>query len=122
TLEPAELAHAAIEVAKNHDAAITQIIGDDLLVNNYPTIHAVERASPRVPRLIDLHWGEMSHPKITLIGKGVCFDSGGLDIKTASGMLLMKKDMCGAAHALALAQMIMTAKLPVRLRMLIPAV
>ncbi len=119
---PAELAHAAVELAKHHNAAIVQIIGDDLLKNNYPTIHAVGRASPRVPRLIDLRWGDMSHPKITLVGKGVCFDSGGLDLKTASGMLLMKKDMAGAAHALGLAQMIMQANLPVRLRVLIPAV
>jgi leucyl aminopeptidase len=85
-------------------------------------IHAVGKASPRVPRLIDFSWGSARAPKLTLVGKGVCFDTGGLDIKPASGMLTMKKDMGGAANVLGLAQMIMSAKLPVRLRVLIPAV
>src|SRR4051812_20574159 len=87
----------------------------------FPAVHAVGRASVRPPRLIDLRWGRTG-PKISLVGKGVCFDSGGLDIKSASNMKLMKKDMGGAAHVLGLAQMVMAAQLPVRLRMLIPAV
>jgi len=92
------------------------------LTQNFPLIHAVGMASHRAPRLIDLSWGDPGHPKVTLVGKGVCFDSGGLDIKPPSGMLLMKKDMGGAANVLALAQMVMDAKLKVRLRVLIPAV
>lgn len=119
---PEELAQAAMVIADQHQAKVTQIIGDELLTQNYPAIHAVGRASSRAPRLIDMCWGDVKHPKITLVGKGVCFDSGGLDLKSASNMLLMKKDMGGAAHALGLAQMIMTAQLPVRLRVLIPAV
>jgi leucyl aminopeptidase len=93
-----------------------------LLKQNFPLIHAVGRASPRAPRLIELRWGNASHPKVTLVGKGVCFDSGGLDIKPSSAMLIMKKDMGGAASVLALAHMIMDAKLKVSLRVLIPAV
>src|SRR5690606_16099442 len=100
--------------------AITE--GDALLEKNFPMIHAVGRAGAIAPRLIDLSWGKASDPKITLVGKGVCFDTGGLDIKPASGMLLMKKDMGGAANVLGLASMIMDAQLPVRLRVLIPAV
>src|SRR5690606_4407206 len=95
---------------------------DDLLRENLPLIHAVGKASTRAPRLIDLTWGDQNHPRITLVGKGVCFDTGGLDLKPSSAMLIMKKDMGGAANVLALAQMIMSAKLPVRLRVLIPAV
>lgn len=119
---PAELAQTVVDVGRDYDATVTQLIGDDLLKNNYPTIHAVGRGSKREPRLIDLNWGEIDAPKITLVGKGVCFDSGGYDIKTAAGMILMKKDMGGAAHALGLARLIMAEKLPVRLRVLIPAV
>ena len=119
---PQELAAAADEIAKEHGAKITQIIGDDLLKKNYPAIHRVGRASAHKPRLIDIHWGKETQPKITLVGKGVTFDTGGLDIKPSSGMYLMKKDMGGAACVLALASMIMGAKLPVRLRVLIPAV
>jgi leucyl aminopeptidase len=119
---PAELADAAKKLAHQFNAEVTQIVGKDLLEKNYPTIYAVGRASSREPRLIDLRWGEKSFPKITLIGKGVCFDSGGLDIKNSSSMFLMKKDMGGAAHALGLAQMIMSANLSVNLRVLIPAV
>ena len=89
---------------------------------NFPLIHAVGMASTRAPRLIDLSWGDPAHPKVTLVGKGVCFDTGGLDLKPSSGMLIMKKDMGGAANVLALAQMVMDAKLKVRLRVLIPAV
>ena len=98
------------------------ITGDALLKSNYPLIHAVGRASPREPRLIDFTWGNERHPKVTLVGKGVCFDTGGLDLKNSSGMLTMKKDMGGAACVLGLARTIMDAKLPVRLRVMIPAV
>src|SRR5262249_29049688 len=118
---PAELAQAAEQVARRHGAKIAVTVGEALLAGNYPAIHAVGRASARAPRLIDLRWGEKG-PRVTLVGKGVCFDSGGLDIKSAANMKLMKKDMGGAAHMLALAQMIMAAALPVRLRLLIPAV
>jgi leucyl aminopeptidase len=98
------------------------IVGERLLAENYPTIHAVGRASLRAPRLVDIVWGEESAPKVTLVGKGVCFDSGGLDLKPSSGMRLMKKDMGGAAILLGLAQAIMAARLPVRLRVLLPLV
>ncbi|HYD30719.1 MAG TPA: leucyl aminopeptidase family protein, partial [Azospirillaceae bacterium] len=119
---PAELAEAARTLGGEFGAAVTVIAGDDLLEKNYPAIHTVGRGSVREPRLIDITWGRETDPKVTLVGKGVCFDSGGLDIKPSSGMLLMKKDMGGAAHALGLARMIMMAGLPVRLRVLIPAV
>jgi leucyl aminopeptidase len=119
---PAELAAAATAVAKAHKAKIRVIVGDDLLAQNYPAIHMVGRASVRAPRLVDITWGNAKDPKVTLIGKGVCFDSGGLDLKPSSGMKLMKKDMAGAAQALALGQMVMAAGLPVRLRVLLPAV
>src|SRR4029079_2050756 len=97
------------------------IVGDDLLKKNYPAVHAVGRAAARPPHLIDLGWGN-SGPRLVLVGKGVCFDSGGLDLKPSSAMLMMKKDMGGAALMLALAQAIMDAKLPVQLHLLIPAV
>jgi leucyl aminopeptidase len=119
---PDELEAAARTLAAKHGASIKATIGDDLLRDNFPLIHAVGRAAARAPRLIDLNWGEASHPRVTLVGKGVCFDTGGLDIKPESGMLNMKKDMGGAATALALAHMIMARGLPVRLRVLIPAV
>jgi leucyl aminopeptidase len=119
---PTELAKATDQLAKKFQAKVKHIVGDDLLKQNYPLIYAVGRASDDAPRLIDLRWGNKKHKKITLVGKGVCFDSGGLDIKPSSYMLLMKKDMGGAAHVLALARMIMQAKLPVNLRVLIPAV
>ena len=119
---PAELAEAAVHVAERADARHRVIPGDALLAENYPTIHTVGRASVRAPRLVDIVWGEDSAPKVTLVGKGVCFDSGGLDLKTASGMLMMKKDMGGAAIMLGLAQAIMAANLPVRLRVLLPCV
>ena len=119
---PAELASAAQDLAKTHKARIKVIVGDDLLKQNYPMVHAVGRASSRAPRLIDLTWGKESDPKVTLVGKGVCFDTGGLDLKPASGMLMMKKDMGGAATVMAVAAMVMAAKLPVRLRLLVPAV
>ena len=121
-LGPAELAEAAERVAASADAKCRIIAGDALLAENYPTIHAVGRASERAPRLVDMTWGEASAPKVTLVGKGVCFDTGGLDLKTASGMRMMKKDMGGAAITLALGQAIMQAGLPVRLRVLLPLV
>jgi len=119
---PAELEQAARDLGARHGVGIRSIVGEDLLQQNFPLIHAVGRASPRAPRLIDLTWGDARHPKITLVGKGVCFDTGGLDIKPDSGMLIMKKDMGGAANVLAAAHMIMDGKLKVRLRVLIPAV
>ncbi len=119
---PAELAEAALVLAQRFDARCRVIEGAALLEQGYPLIHAVGRASTRTPRLIDLAWGEESRPLVTLVGKGVCFDSGGLDLKSAASMALMKKDMGGAACALALAQMVMDARLPLRLRLLIPAV
>jgi leucyl aminopeptidase len=119
---PEELAQAAQDLAKRFGASFNCIIGDDLPRQNFPLIHAVGMASTRAPRLIDFSWGDPSHPKVTLVGKGVCFDTGGLDLKPSSGMLIMKKDMGGAANVLALALMVMDAKLKVRLRVLIPAV
>jgi len=119
---PAELAAEAARVAKVGGARHRVIVGDELLAENFPTIHAVGRAAAQPPRLVDIVWGEAAAPKVTLIGKGVCFDTGGLDLKTASGMRLMKKDMAGAAIVLGLAQAIMDANLPVRLRVLLPLV
>src|ERR1051326_1637242 len=119
---PAELEAAAQKLAGQHGAAFKSIVGDDLLAQNFPLIHAVGRAAPRAPRLIDISWGAAEHPRVTLVGKGVCFDTGGLDIKPESAMLNMKKDMGGAATALALAHMIMARGLKMRLRLLIPAV
>jgi leucyl aminopeptidase len=119
---PEALEAAALKVAKAYGAKTRVIRGAQLLKQNFPLIHAVGRAGAQEPRLVDLSWGKANHPKVTLVGKGVCFDTGGLDIKPSSAMLLMKKDMAGAATALALAQMIMDAKLPVRLRVLLPMV
>ncbi len=119
---PEELETAAKQLADRFGARFTSIVGDDLLQQNFPLIHAVGRASTRAPRLIELVWGDASHPKVTLVGKGVCFDTGGLDLKPSSSMLLMKKDMGGAANVLALAQMVMAAKLKLQLRVLIAAV
>jgi len=121
-MQPDVLAQAAAEVAQRHGAEFKVIVGDDLLVHNYPLIHAVGRAGAVAPRLVDFSWGRPDHPKVTLVGKGVCFDTGGLDIKPSSAMALMKKDMGGAATVLGLADMIMAAQLPVRLRVLMPAV
>lgn len=121
-LGPQELEYAARKLATQHGAAAHVIVGEDLLKQNFPLIHAVGRAADRPPRLIDIVWGEPSHPKVTLIGKGVCFDTGGLDIKSESGMLNMKKDMGGAATALALGHMLMARHSKLRLRILIPAV
>jgi leucyl aminopeptidase len=119
---PEELAQAAEQLAKRFGADFSCIVGDDLTRQNFPLIHAVGMASTRAPRLIDFSWGDPAHPRVTLVGKGVCFDTGGLDLKPSSGMLIMKKDMGGAANVLALALMVMDAKLKVRLRVLIPAV
>jgi len=119
---PAELEAAARDLASNYDTSFDCVIGDDLLKKNFPLIHAVGMASPRAPRLIDFSWGDPAHPKVTLVGKGVCFDTGGVDLKPPGGMLIMKKDMGGAANVLATAAMIMDAGLKLRLRVLIPAV
>ncbi len=119
---PAELADAARKLADEFDANVTTIIGEELEKQNFPAIYAVGKGSDRAPRLIDLRWGDENAPRVTLVGKGVCFDTGGYDLKPASNMLLMKKDMGGSAQVLGLARMIMAAKLPVRLRVLIPAV
>jgi leucyl aminopeptidase len=119
---PAELEKAARDLAKTHGAKVKVVTGDALLKQNYPLIHAVGRASSRDPRLIDFSWGPARAPKVTLVGKGVCYDTGGLSIKPTPSMVLMKKDMGGAAAVLALVSMIMSAKLKVRLRVLIPAV
>lgn len=121
-LGPAELAEAVLAVGSAHGAVCRVLVGEELLAANYPLVHAVGRAASRAPRLIDLRWGDERHPKLTLVGKGVCFDSGGLDIKPSAGMALMKKDMGGAAVALGLAQLLMERRAPLRLRVLIPAV
>jgi leucyl aminopeptidase len=120
-LGPGELESAARYVANEFGADIHVIEGSRLEAENFPMIYTVGRASDRAPRLIDLQWGDKSAPKVTIVGKGICFDTGGLNIKPASAMGLMKKDMGGAASAMSLAAMIMSAKLPVRLRLLIPA-
>jgi leucyl aminopeptidase len=119
---PAELEQATRALAARHHASVRAIVGDDLIAENFPLIHAVGRAAARPPRLVDLTWGDPRHPKVTLVGKGVCFDVGGLDIKPENAMLLMKKDMGGAACVLAAAHMIMDCGLKIRLRVLIPAV
>ena len=119
---PAALEAAARALAERHGATISVVRGEALLSSGFPMVHAVGRAGAQAPRLIDLTFGDSSAPKVTLVGKGVCFDTGGLDIKPSSGMLLMKKDMGGAANVLGLADMIMGERLPVRLRVLIPAV
>ena len=119
---PAELEAVALRIAKAYGGEVETKIGEELLTDNFPTIHAVGRASHRAPRLIELRWGDPAHPHVAIAGKGVCFDTGGLSIKTGDGMRNMKKDMGGAAHALGLAQLIMATRLPVRLTVLVPAV
>jgi leucyl aminopeptidase len=121
---PAELEAAARALAQRHGAKFRSVVGNDLLKQNFPLIHAVGRAAhpSRAPRLIELRWGKAGDPKVTLVGKGVCFDTGGLDLKPESAMLIMKKDMGGAATVLALGHMIMAARLRTSLRILIPAV
>ncbi|VDC25273.1 leucyl aminopeptidase family protein [Pseudogemmobacter humi] len=118
---PDQLEAAFLALAEAFGATTEVIRGEDLLARNFPMIHAVGRASPHAPRLLDLRWGSRG-PRLTLVGKGVCFDTGGLNIKPSSGMLLMKKDMGGAATTMGLARMIMALDLPVRLRLLVPAV
>ncbi len=119
---PAEIAQAIRSLARKHHGRVREWVGEDLLKDNFPTIHAVGRASHRPPRLVQMTWGKASDPKLVLIGKGVCFDTGGLDIKPSAGMRWMKKDMGGSAHAIALASLVMAAKLPVRLTLLVPTV
>jgi leucyl aminopeptidase len=123
---PQQLAEAAQQLAERFGAECSVTVGEDLVTENYPLVYAVGQANglgnSQTPRLIDLRWGDAAAPKVSLVGKGVCFDTGGLDIKPAAGMKLMKKDMGGAAQVLGLAQMIMQMGLPVRLRVLIPAV
>lgn len=120
-LGPAELADAVRGVADHFDAQCRIVEGYDLVTEKFPLIHAVGRASARAPRLIDLRWGDENAPRVTLVGKGICFDTGGLNIKPGPAMALMKKDMGGAAASISLAVMIMAARLPVRLRLIIPA-
>ena len=118
-----EQLHAEVEaLAREHGAAFTAVVGDALLEQGFPAIHAVGRASHRAPRLLQLEWGDPAHPALAIVGKGVCFDTGGLNVKTGDGMRNMKKDMGGGAHAIALAGLVMARKLPVRLTLLVPAV
>jgi len=119
---PEHLSDIAREQAELFGGEFDEWVGDELLAQNFPAIHAVGRASQKPPRLIEINWGNPKHPRLAIVGKGVCFDTGGYDIKTAEGMRLMKKDMGGAAHAIALARLVMQRKLPVRLHMLVPAV
>lgn len=119
---PAELEAAVAELARAHGGDTRSVVGDALNDQNFPAIHAVGRASHRAPRLVELTWGDPAHPRLAIVGKGVCFDTGGLDIKGADGMRNMKKDMGGAAHALGLAKLVMARKLPVHLQLLVPAV
>jgi leucyl aminopeptidase len=119
---PKQLADQVKQLGKTYKAKVREWVGEELLEDNFPTIHAVGRASHRPPRLIELSWGKTSDPKVVVVGKGVCFDTGGLDLKSSDGMRWMKKDMGGAAHAIALAGLVMEAKLPVRLTLLVPAV
>ncbi len=119
---PAHLAEVAQSFAARYGATFREWVGEDLLAQGFPAIHAVGRASHRAPRLIELQWGDVAHPRVAIVGKGVCFDTGGLDIKPADGMRNMKKDMGGAAHALALAELVMRQRLPIRLHLLVPAV
>lgn len=119
---PEHLSEVTQKLSAKFNASFSEIVGDDLIKDNYPLIHAVGRASENQPRLIKLEWGNPEHPLLCVAGKGVCFDSGGLDIKNAAGMRWMKKDMGGAAHALGLANYIMQTNLPVHLQVVIPAV
>jgi leucyl aminopeptidase len=121
-MTPHEISRLAKQVATECAAKFSDIVGDDLLKHNYPTIHTVGRASINPPRLVELKWGNPKHPKVTLVGKGVCFDSGGINVKPGSAMFLMRKDMAGAAVALATARLIMLAGLPVCLRVFLPCV
>ena len=119
---PQHLAEIMQDLAEQFSGQFSEVVGDELLEQNYPTIHMVGRASENKPRLLELKWGQTDAPKVTLVGKGVCFDSGGLDLKPGAGMRYMKKDMGGAAHVIGLAYLVMAFKLPVSLRVLVPAV
>lgn len=119
---PSELQLSAEQLAKTCGASVKVIKGEACISEGFPLTHVVGRASDRAPRVIELNWGQIGHKKLTLVGKGVCFDTGGLDLKTAAGMRMMKKDMAGAAHALALGNLIMGLKLPIDLRIIIPVV
>ncbi len=119
---PPEIQGTISDLAERHGATVQTIIGDALLEQNYPMVHAVGRAGPEAPRIMELSWGDESHPQLALVGKGVAFDTGGLNLKTGNYMRLMKKDMGGAAHAIALAELVMGANLPVHLKLYIPAV
>jgi leucyl aminopeptidase len=121
-LGPEELSAVVREQAELFGGKFTEWVGDELLEANFPAIHAVGRAATRAPRLLEIRWGQRKNPRLALVGKGVCFDSGGLDIKSHDGMRLMKKDMGGAAHAIALARLVMQRKLPVSLHLLVPTV
>ena len=121
-LGPAQLHEVVEKIAQQHGARFEAIVGDELLARNFPAIHAVGRASHRAPRLLCLQWGDASHPHVAIVGKGVCFDTGGLNLKSGDGMRNMKKDMGGSAHAIALAELIMARKLPLRITLLVPAV
>ncbi|HVR81998.1 MAG TPA: leucyl aminopeptidase family protein [Luteimonas sp.] len=121
-LGPEQLEQVVREIAQAHAAQFDSIVGDALLQQNFPAIHAVGRASHRAPRLLKLQWGDATHPHVAIVGKGVCFDTGGLNIKPADGMRNMKKDMGGGAHAIALAELVMARKLPLRITLLVPAV
>lgn len=121
-LGPEELAQAVVSLGEQHGAQVRQWVGDELLDAGFPLVHAVGRAASRAPRMVELTWGAADAPHLVLVGKGVCFDTGGLDMKAADGMRLMKKDMGGAAHVIALAGLVMQAGLPVRLTLLVPAV
>lgn len=118
-MSPAVLAEAAVELARAHGSTAQVISGEDLLAAGYPTIYTVGRGSTRPPCLVDFSWGKLQAPLLTLVGKGICFDSGGMNLKSADGMRFMKKDMAGAAHILGLARLIMSQQLPVRLRVLL---
>lgn len=119
---PEQLSLAMQQLAKDYHAQFSEIVGDELLKENFPAIHMVGRASAHAPRLLELNWGDQSAPSLCLVGKGVCFDSGGLDLKPSAGMRLMKKDMGGAAHVLGLAAIVMAKALPIHLRVIVPAV
>ncbi|MCR9195677.1 MAG: leucyl aminopeptidase family protein, partial [Hyphomonas sp.] len=119
---PPEIQGTISDLAERHGATLETVIGDALLEQNYPMVHAVGRAGPEAPRMMELSWGDEKHPQIAIVGKGVAFDTGGLNLKTGNYMRLMKKDMGGAAHAIALAELVMGANLPVHLKLYIPAV
>lgn len=119
---PEQMEAVVRDIAQAHGATFDSIVGAALQAQNFPAIHAVGRASHRAPRLLHLTWGDASHPHVAIVGKGVCFDTGGLDVKPADGMRNMKKDMGGAAHAIALAELVMARRLPLRITLLVPAV